>query len=151
MNPIYAGDTKNVLQRIYSHCSGNVEGSSLRETLASDVFQFQITKVKRPSGSIKKRIAQPWSIIGEQTVSQKIKKGYWQFLDCVTKQEAHDFQFYVIEQLSPFLNKQKASWNIQNEQRYKTLLNQLLNSSLLSYDQIKTVSSGPGVYLHLND
>jgi len=145
---IYVGDSKNVINRIRTnHCRGNVEGSKLREQVAMKMG-FEIKKTKRCSGSQRKRIDIPIPKIGEESVSDYICSGEWRYVICKSYDEAHDFQWYVIERLKPCLNIESRSWKSENLQRYQALMDKLTKSPLLRYDQIFGIPiSGPGVYI----
>jgi len=143
---IYVGDTHNVINRILSnHCRGNVEGSALRKHLAQ-ARGYGIKSIKRPSGTTKIRIDLPNPQEGELQVSNYIRSGKWRYVICDSYREAHDFQWYVIEQLKPLLNKDYQSWDRNNLQKYQTLLAQLTNSLALTCTQLRGMQSGPGVY-----
>jgi len=146
---IYVGDTGDVVRRIQAdHCGDNtnVEASSLRERLADNVG-YQVSKTKRPSGSIRKRLDLPEPHIGEQLISSYTKSGVWKFVICSSAREAKDFQWYVIEGLKPLLNIKHRPWKTENVERYRSLLASLLSSPSLRYDQLDGAHSGPGVYV----
>jgi len=143
---IYVGDTQDVINRILTnHCRGNVEGSALRRHVAQAIG-YGIKSTKRPSGSTKVRIDLPDPQKGETDVSNYIRSGKWRYVICNSYEEAHDFQWYVIEQLKPLLNKNYQPWNRNNLQRYQILLTQLTNCPALSCTQLRGMQSGSGVY-----
>jgi len=144
---IYVGDAGGVIKRIRTnHCSGNVEASALRRHVAK-AKGYRIKSTRRTSGSIKARIDLPNPRTGEVDVSDYIRSGEWRYVICNSYAEANDFQWYVIDQLKPLLNKNCKPWNRENLQRYQALLAQLTNSPALNWDQLHGMQSGPGVYV----
>lgn len=144
---IYVGDASNVVKRILTnHCSGNIEASALRRAVAEDMG-YHLRRTKRQSGSLRVRIDLPDPRDGENMVSAYIRSGEWKYVICESYDEAHDFQWYVIAQLKPILNRNFESWDPQKTSRYQFLLNQLLMSEPLNYDVLRESRSGPGVYV----
>lgn len=143
---IYVGDSGDVVNRlITTHCSGNVEGSALRLRVAR-AKGWGITRARRPSGSPRVRIDLPDPRTGEAEVSHYIRSGEWQYVLCDSYEEAHDFQWFTIEQLRPLLNSELRPWQQQNAQRYQALLGQLLSAHPLRCTELRGRSTGPGVY-----
>ena len=144
---IYVGDSKDVIKRIRTnHCRGNVEASALRKYVA-EALGYRIKITKRPSGSRRVRIDLPDPRRGEKDVSDYIRSGKWRYVLCISSVEAEDFQWYVIDQLNPLLNRERKPWNHGNLQKYHSLLVQLKSSSALNYKQLSYMKSGPGVYV----
>lgn len=144
---IYIGDASNVVNRILTnHCSGNVEGSALRKAVA-EAMGYHITRTRRQSGSTRIRIDLPNPREGESRVSEYIRSGNWRYIICLSYNEAHDFQYYMIDQLKPLLNRKCEAWNTGNLKRYEDLFNQLEKSSLLNYSQLRGRKSGHGAYV----
>jgi len=145
---IYVGDSSNVINRIiYNHCNGNVEASAFRKTIA-ELKGFKIVQEKRQSGSIRKRVSSE----EEKQISDYIHSGKWRYIICSSYNEAHDFQWFVIEKLDPPLNKNRKPWNKNFAERYEKLFKDLLNSPLYKYDELKEQlrqinNTGPGVYI----
>ncbi|MEM2960956.1 MAG: hypothetical protein QXU67_05065 [Candidatus Bathyarchaeia archaeon] len=152
---IYVGDSNDVVSRILiNHCSGNVEGSALRKAVA-EAMGYGLRSAKRPSGSIKVRIDLPNSKEGEAKVSGYIRSGTWKYIICQSLEEAQDFQWYVIDQLRPLLNRNRRPWDNKDSQRYRSIIEQLKHSSEIScYDLRKgqaVAKTGPGVYVLYHD
>jgi hypothetical protein len=146
---IYVGDSKDVIKRIQdNHCGNgtNVEASALRERVA-ERKGYQISKTKRASGSIKKRLDLPTPQIGEQEISTYLKSGSWRLVICNSAAEAKNFQWYAIEQFEPLLNIERKPWHKQFRNRYENLLKNLLASPARTLNQLDAVHSGPGVYV----
>jgi len=146
---IYVGDAGDVVKRILTnHCSlsSNVEASALRIAVAESMG-YRLRRTRRPSGSTKVRIDLPNPREGENMVSAYIRSGEWKYVICESYDEAHDFQWCVIDQLKPILNKKVQSWDIQKNLRYQSLVKQLLLSNPLSYTELSKEHSGPGVYV----
>ena len=145
---IYVGDASNIIKRILNdHCGGsNVEASALRRHVA-EAMGFGINRTKRASGSWRVRIDLPNPRIGEAIVSKYIQSGSWRFITCASYEEAHGFQWYVIDQLNPILNKDRKSWNPENLSRYVELFNELLSATRFSCDELKGMKSRAGVYV----
>lgn len=144
---IYIGDGNNIQNRILNqHCKGNVEGSALRQHVATEMG-YELARQRRPSGSIKIRIDLPVPSIGEINVSTYIQSGLWQYAICNGAQEAKNFQWYAIEQLMPILNVNQGNWDINNLTRYQQLLLQLQNCHLTSFAQLVTIPQIYSVYL----
>jgi len=144
---IYVGDSGDVIKRIRSsHCSGDVESSALRRHVAK-AKGYRIKSTRRTSGSIKARIDLPNPHTGEVDVSDYIRSGEWRYVICNSYAEANDFQWHVIDQLKPLLNKNHRPWNRENLQRYQALLAQLINAPALNCDQLHGMQSGLGVYV----
>jgi len=134
---IYVGDARNVINRIATnHCSGNVEGSAFRRHVAQ-AMGYKIKTSRRPSGSTKVRIDLPNPREGEDRVSNYIRSGKWKYVICNSYQEAHDFQWYAIEQLAPILNRSYRPWGRNNLQRYQVLLAQLTDFAVVSCTQLR--------------
>ena len=144
---IYVGDARqDVINRIRTnHCNGNVEASSFRRHVA-EAKGYKIKLSKRAKGSTKKRIDLPNQKTGEIVISNYIRSGEWRYVICSSYKEAHDFQWFVIAQLNPLLNKICKPWNAKNLHRYQFLLNHLLNSTAFSCNKLCGKPSGPGVY-----
>jgi len=146
---MYVGDARqNVISRILTnHCRGNVEGSALRLTVA-EKMGFPIKRTKRPSGrSTKVRIDIPDPKVGEGKVTGYIRSGKWKYVICDSNEEAKDFQWYLIDRLDPFLNKDRKPWSRERLQRYQYLINILEASPFISYKLLRSMKSGPGVYV----
>ncbi len=131
-----------------NHCSGNVEGSALRQCVAK-MKGFQLSRQKRPSGrSVKVRIASPDPTRDENAVSAYIRAGSWRLVACDNYDEAHDFQWFVIERLDPLCNVTRLRWDQTKAVRYQQLLERLTTSSLMAYADIRISSiKAPGVYV----
>jgi len=147
MLTIYVGESKDVVNRIRSdHCSGNVEGSALRKYIAIEKG-YTLNKTKRQRGCTRIRLNLPDLGIGEQAISDYLRSGIWKLVFCSTKEEARDFQFYVIEKLRPLLNKNLRNWNGQQHARYAKLLTELTNSIGYRYSELPGQTKSPGVYV----
>lgn len=144
---LYVGDAgRNVVRRILKdHCGGNVEASILRRRVAEEMG-YQIKPTRRQSGSIRYRIDDPNSQKGESDVSDYLRSGKWRYLVC-DSDEAHDFQWYAIDQIKPLLNKLCKPWNHNYLHKYRSLLAKLLESPMLAVDQMDSKQTGPGVYV----
>lgn len=148
MFALYVGDGQDVIKRIRSqHCGGNVEASALRKHIAERLFGWRVMSTPRPTGSRRVRLDLPEPKIGEQHISAYIKTGHWRLVLCTSYEEAHDFQWYVIEQLKPRLNVTRESWVLTQPSRYSHLLKELVDQPGLNCLQSQTVQSGPGVYV----
>ena len=144
---IYVGDTGNVVRRITgNHCSGNVEASKLRESIA-EAIGYGIKKTRRASGKTRKRIDLPKPIFGERAVSAYVASGHWQFVRCDSKEEANDFQWFVIATLKPALNRESRPWKEALLDRFEILLVQLQKENPCPKAQISSSASWPGVYV----
>jgi hypothetical protein len=149
---IYVGDGSKIGERVKNnHCTGNVEGSSLRKHIASNLG-FGITKEKRPSGTTKVRLNIPNPKEGENKISNYLQSGEWKYLICETAEIAKDFQFYVIQNLfpQPLLNVNMGSWNPNNENMYLAMLQELQNCISLNYQETVNIPLLPGVYLFIH-
>ncbi len=143
---IYVGDAHNVVNRIvFNHCRGNVEASALRKHIA-EAMGYKLKRTKRPSGSTRVRIDMPDPQIGERKISAYIQTGKWKYVICESYNEAHDFQWYVIEMLNPLLNKERKQWDIRRSDRYSFLLQELSKCPPLQCTQLIYQAAGPGVY-----
>ncbi len=144
---LYVGDSSDVVNRILgTHCTGNVEGSALRLAVAQKLG-FPITRMKRTSGTTKIRIGLPDPRAAELRVSNFIRSCVWRYVLCHQYGEAHDFQWYAIDNLRPELNKRRRQWVAHNAARYAQLLEALLEAPPRRADQLDRTQSGPGVYL----
>lgn len=147
MNTIYVGDSKNIIKRIrFEHCRGNVEASALRKSIA-DYNNYNLIKEKRHSGSMRIRINLPDSRDGEQEISAYLQSGIWKYVLCESYDEAHDFQWYVINRLKPTLNKNYNNWNAQQETKYSQLFTKLTNNNGYNCSELANHQTGPGVYV----
>jgi len=104
---------------------------------------FEIISIKRPSGSRKLTVSPPSA---EQTISAYIQSGAWRVIVCGTAEEARDFQWYAIDKKRPPLNKHMKFWNKNNEDAYKILLENLLESKYIEFDLTLKISTDSGVY-----
>lgn len=148
---IYVGDSSDVVNRIRTqHCSGNVEGSALRRHVAK-AKEYCITLTKRASGSTRQRLDMPDPREGEKEITQYLRSGRWKYIICPSQEEARDFQWYTIERLDPTLNVNRERWNPTHVTRYEMLFSKLEQAKTLTYDQLKGVPSGPGVYVLYHD
>ncbi|MEM2969347.1 MAG: hypothetical protein QXR63_00245 [Candidatus Bathyarchaeia archaeon] len=150
---IYVGDASDVVKRILTnHCSfsSNVEASALRCAVA-EAMGYRLKRTKRPSGSTRIRIDLPNPRAGEDMVSAYIHAGRWKYIICKSYDEAHDFQWYVINQLKPLLNKNVKSWKAQRTQKYQNLLKQLLSSKPMKCTDLSKEHVGPGVYVFFHE
>ncbi len=107
---------------------------------------YNLKKTKRQSGTTRIRIDLPNPREGENTVSAYIRSGEWRYVICESAGEAHDFQWYALDQLKPLLNKDFSSWDVGKTPRYQNLFHELLICELRSCDELKNMHSGPGVY-----
>lgn len=143
---IYIGDGRDVIKRIRNnHLKGNVEASSLRKHLATEMG-YEISVTKRSSGSQRIRIALPEPKKGESIVSAYLRNGLWQYVICDSYAEANAFQWYAIEKLEPLLNKDRRSWDTSRLSEFEMLLCKLQNSQFYDFDGLANLLSGAGVY-----
>jgi hypothetical protein len=154
MEYLYVGDSKNIASRIKTrHCSGNVKKSALRRHVA-DKIGFEV--VKKPKISRFGReyqeiyISAPNRREAEKQVSAYIATGRWKFVECTSKDEAEDFQYYVIEKIIPVLNVLRYDYDHKNIDRYKELLKRL-NSCPWTDKKGGLFPCTPGVYVFGND
>jgi hypothetical protein len=148
---VYVGDTSDVVKRIRTnHCSGNVEASALRRSIAK-VRNYRLRSVRRPSGSLRTRIDAKDFPKGEADLSSYVRSGTWKYVICNSYDEAHDFQWYVIEMLHPLLNSRRDTWNAAAGGRYRELLRRLEQCAPLHCTELKGKMSGPGVYVFCHD
>ena len=138
----YIGDSKRIKTRGRQHCTGNVESSALRKTIAVKMG-FEIHTTKRPSGS-RKTSVHPLS--AEKLISEYIQSGTWKIIPCRTAEEAKDFQWYGIDKKRPPLNKYMQFWNENKESRYQILLDELLDSDFIEFESTLNLPTEPGVY-----
>ena len=144
---IYVGDARDVIKRVRSqHCGGNVEASALRKHIAV-AKGYSLSTTRRASGSSRVRLALPDPNRGEQEISAYLRSGTWRFAICDSYEEAHDFQWYVIEQLNPLLNVSRKPWKVQHHARYAGLFGLLETIPGMNYSQLGAMRSGPGVYV----
>lgn len=151
MNTLYVGDGKKIRTRVRrQHCSGNVEGSALRSHVAEQMG-CKLCITIRPSGTRRKRLDLPEPSTGERHISEFIRSGQWQYVGCDSYDEAHDFQWYVIEALNPCLNAERSTWKAANSERYAELLKRLSEMPPLGFGQLCSLPEGPGVYVLYHD
>jgi hypothetical protein len=144
---IYVGDSKNVISRIHdNHCNGNVEGSALRKHVAN-AKGYTFTRTRRESGSIRVRLDLADPQMGEKDISDYICSGFWKLLFCPSYNEAHDFQWYLIDKLDPVLNETRKPWDEQNDGQYAKLLTALTASPSYACNRLKGQQKEPGVYV----
>lgn len=148
---IYVGDANDVMSRIIrNHCNGNVEASALRCAVAQNMG-YPIKRTRRWTGSVRMRIDLPEPQQGESKISAYIRSGEWKYVICESYDEAHDFQWYAIDQLKPLLNCNFQSWNTRENSRYQTLLRYLLNCRPRNCTSPHEEQSGPGVYAFFHE
>ena len=138
----YAGDSKSIKNRVRQHCTGNVESSALRKTIAIQMG-FEIVSKKRKSGSRKYSISQH---NGEEFVSQYLQSGLWKTCVCQSADEARNFQWYVIDKTRPNLNKYMQFWDTNSEEKYEIYLEDLLAEDGIEFQNISALDKSPGVY-----
>ena len=150
-NVIYVGDSGDVIKRIRrTHCSGNVEGSAFRKHVATELG-YDIGRTKRASGTTKVRLDLLDPKSGENEITRYMRSGAWRFVFCDSANEARDFQWYVIDNLRPALNRDSRSWDCNCDQRYSQLLHVLLDCHSVEYANLAGQTSGPGVYAFYHD
>ena len=146
---LYVGDSNDVVKRIrQNHCSGNVEGSALREAIARHLG-YELSTTSRSSGSQRIRIATPAD--GEDKISAYISAGHWKYVTCDSLKEAQDFQWYLIEDLKPTLNSARKGWDHAAVKRYGDLSHLLQQSAPLSCAELAKRETGPGVYVFIHE
>ena len=143
----YIGDSNKIKNRVRQHCTGNVESSALRKTIAEEMG-FEIKTVKRPSGSRKKTV-NPLS--AEKLISDYIQSGNWKVVSCQTVEEARDFQWYGIDKMRPPLNKYMQFWDLNCESVYQELLDDMLTSEFIEFSSTLNIIKEPGVYSLLHE
>lgn len=145
---IYVGDASDMVNRIKSnHCSGNIEASALRRCVAR-AKGFALASQKRSSGSTRVRIDSPDRRRAEKGVSEYIRAGLWRLVSCDNYQEAHDFQWFVIERLDPSCNVTHKTWDRGRATRYQELLRRLMTSAPMTYAGVcASPLKAPGVYV----
>jgi hypothetical protein len=150
---IYIGDGSKIKTRIRNqHCSGNVEGSSLRKHVAKNIG-YNLSTTTREKGSAKTRLDLIDPSFGENHITEYMRSGKWKFVNCNPGPEAKDFQFFAIQKINPstLLNINNGAWDIKNRDRYEELFKILIDCPPLSYDETKVIPNLPGVYLFLSD
>jgi hypothetical protein len=144
---IYVGDARDVVKRVRSnHCRSNVEASALRQYIAVGLG-FSLARTARTTGTTRIRIDLLDPSAGEAQVSAYISGGAWRYVLCESYGEAADFQWFVIAQFDPLLNRDRRPWDAANETRYRALLAQLENAPLFTCAALKGQPTGPGVYV----
>ena len=144
---IYVGDSRNVYKRIITnHYNGNVEASALRRYIA-EAMGFNVRRQRRSSGSVRVRIDLPDPHYGENEVSDYVLHGMWKILLLDDYGFAHDFQWYLIEDLKPLLNRDCKQYNPNNFEEYNDLMQQLTDSPFITYSALDQNYSGPGIYV----
>ena len=71
---------------------------------------------------------------GEKAINAYIRSGCWRFVRCSSPSEANDFQWYVIDQLSPSLNIHRCRWHEDTQiALYGVILPSLIAAQLYTY------------------
>ena len=147
MKIIYIGDANNLLKRIKSnHCSGNVEGSALRQHIA-EAMGYNLKRTKRPSRTMRIRINSKEPRQAEKRVTSFIRNGKWRIITLSNYETAYDFQWFAIDKLRPLLNRKSKDYIQTNVALYTSFLKSLKNSSLLDYENVINIEPKPGVYI----
>ena len=147
----YVGDSKKLRNRIRQHCKGNVEGSTLRKTIAENMG-FEIQRTKREKGTTKKSVTP----IQKSSIDEYIQSGKWRWMPC-PEELYHEFQNYLISELKPQLNKKlndppvpldwDDGWNDAFEQHMRIILSPDVGQYEVIYSDLATIDNVPGVYL----
>jgi len=150
MQALYVGDARNAKKRILTnHIGGNVESSVLRKYVAQ-MLGLKIKSELRSHSSYRIRIDSSDISGGENTVSDYIKRGSWRVILLGGYEQAHELQWYVINELCPPLNRQTMpsgrSGGIDHGAEYK----RLMVSPLLGLEDIFKLREGPGLYVFYN-
>jgi hypothetical protein len=124
MRAAYVGDASNLRARVRQHCGGNVEASALRKHVAAELG-LGLTRERRASGSTRTRIDLPAPKEGERQVSAYLGEGVWRAVVCASAEEARDAQWFAIDALAPYLNRERRVWDACLEPRYAGLLTRL--------------------------
>jgi len=133
MHAVYVGDARDVVERVsQNHCVGNVEVSALRKYVA-EALGFRDPKK------------------GEAAVSEYIHGGWWLFIVLPSYEDAHDFQWYVIEKLDPILNRTPKPYARARVKVYEDWLSKLEESRPWICQDIGDAESGSGVYVLYHD
>lgn len=153
MQNIYIGDSINVASRVKRrHCSGNVKTSVFRYHIAKKMG-FHVTKEPRHSRNGKVYtaifISGPYRRESEKQISSYVATGRWKFIECTSKEEAQDFQYYLIEKQPTELNVLRCSWDRGKEKRYAELYEQILLCPWTEKNKA-VFPKGPGVYWYGN-
>jgi hypothetical protein len=134
------------------HSSGNVEGLALRQHVATRLG-YRLSTSRRTKGkrSTKILLDLPNPKDGESAITAYIRSGRWRFVTCESPSEAKDFQWYVIDKLSPALNVTRRPWREKMHSRYVELFSSLIAASLYTYQAFPRGVSVPGVYVLYHD
>ena len=62
-----------------------------------------------------------------------IQSGNWKVVPCQTVEEARDFQWYGIDKMRPPLNKYMQFWDLNCENVYQELLDDMLTSEFIEF------------------
>ncbi len=144
---IYVGDSKTVYKRIRTnHCNGNVEASALRRYVA-EAMGFKIKRQRRASGSVRVRLDLTDPQQGESKISKYICQGKWKILLLDDYVITHDFQWYLIENLKPLLNRECQQYQTANSELYDDLSKRLIDSQFITCSLINRDYSSLGVYI----
>jgi len=151
MNVIYVGDSNRSRERVRGeHVGGNVEGSPVRRRVAK-AWGWPLSVTKRPSSYTRTRVGLDDPKLGERQITEYIQAGYRKAVECKDYDEAHDFQWYCIEQLQPSLNHEAKPWDHRKVERYESLLGRLEQQPLLDPSKLGMLPTGPGVYALYHD
>ena len=153
MHKIYVGDSIDISSRINKrHCSGNVKTSVFREHIA-ERLKFPIKREPRLSryGNLYTDvyIDLPDRRNAEKQISAYVAEGRWKFVECSSKDEARDFQYYAIKKIEPIFNVKRPTWDVSKEKRYVELFKQLMDCPWHTKSD-KNFPDTPGVYFYGN-
>lgn len=150
-SPDYVGDASDLRKRILTnHIRGNVEGSVLRSHVAV-TLGFEISRTKRASGSTRSLIDSDDPKRDEATVSDYIRSGKWRVVPCSTYSDAQELQWFLIDRLSPRLNKRRKPWDESRAGDFERLWALARSARSYSYEDLRHLPSRPGVYAFYGD
>ena len=151
----YVGDSIKLRNRIRQHCTGNVEGSTLRKTIAENMG-FEIQRTKRETGTTKKSVTPAQKL----SIDEYVQSGKWRWMPCPV-QLYHEFQNYLISELKPPLNKELGDpplpldwdegWNDEFKQHMRIILSPDVSQYEVIFVDLGRIENVPGVYLFFHE
>lgn len=138
---LYIGHTSNARERLLKHYAGNVDISTVRKTIATEMG-FGVQK-----GAYVSMTTRRVGLSEEIAISLYMIRTTLKYAACSSAEMARDYHGYLIERLRPPLNKKTEKWNKEKESRYSGLTKELDVAPVLASSQLEEIPPVPIVYL----
>lgn len=148
---MYVFRTNQLLERLQVNCSGNVNISPIRETIALRMGFEIIKKMEVNHKTTVSRIYNDKDQNLEGLVSAYIKSGSWAWQAVTSDEDSRHFYRYLTSQLNPLLQGEHKHGRYPRANLYSQWLEDLISFKRLScsdLSRIDFIASAVGVFYH---